>query len=437
LLREVYLRPVQEVDISRVQVRTPLASPTSAATIDEQVVLRNPTGRAQTVVLSGRYGSLPLRFGTYKLAAGTSRTVTATATLNRPHLWAIGDPHLYRDTLTLTDAKQHRLTGYVTYSGVRTIAVTSDGRLTLNGRLLNLRGVNIHEQDLSEGAALDPAHLRRIVSLARFVGATIIRAHYPLNPQIEELADEDGILLWSEIPVYQTNSAYLTQPAWVANAHATLQNNIETNQNHPSILLWSIANELETPPPASEATYIAGAAALAHKLDPTRPIGMAIASWPGVACQAAYAPLDVLGFNDYFGWYDAGGGTTDDRDELSPFLDSYRACYPKKALFVSEFGFEANRNGPVEERGTYQFQANAVAFHLGVFASKPWLSGAIYFPLQDFAVTPGWGGGNPYPDPPFLHKGLFDLQGNAKPAEPIVSANFHSTRQIAPVSHSR
>ncbi len=48
---------------------------------------------------------------------------------------------------------------------------------------------------------------------------------------------------------------------------------------------------------------------------------MAISDWPGVACQAAYAPLDVIGFNDYFGWFDAGGGATDDRDELGPFLD--------------------------------------------------------------------------------------------------------------------
>ena len=104
---------------------------------------------------------------------------------------------------------------------------------------------------------------------------------------------------------------------------------------------------------------------------------MAISDWPGVACQAAYAPLDVIGFNDYFGWFDAGGGSTDDADALGPFLDSLHACYPSKALFVSEFGFEANRNGPVEERGTYQFQAAAAEYHLGVFASKPYLSGAM------------------------------------------------------------
>ena len=91
-----------------------------------------------------------------------------------------------------------------------------------------------------------------------------------------------------------------------------------TNQNHPSILLWSIGNELPTPVTAAEARYIAGAAALANKLDPTRPVGMAVSNWPGVACQSAYAPLDVIGDNEYFGWFDAGGGGDDDRDALGP-----------------------------------------------------------------------------------------------------------------------
>ena len=183
---------------------------------------------------------------------------------------------------------------------------------------------------------------------------------------------------------------------------------------------------------AGETSYIAGAAALAHKLDPTRPVGMAISDWPGVPCQPAYGPLDAIGFNDYFGWYDAGGGGTDDRDSLSPFLDSLRACYPNKALFVTEFGFEGNRDGPVEERGTYEFQNNAAAFHLGVFASKSWLSGAMYFALQDFTAKPGWGGGDPLPDPPWVQKGLVSQTGALKPAFAVVSAIYHATVQIAP-----
>ena len=159
---------------------------------------------------------------------------------------------------------------------------------------------------------------------------------------------------------------------------------------------------------------------------------MAVSNWPGLGCQSAYAPLDVIGDNEYFGWFDAGGGGDDDRDALGPFLDTVRACYPTKAIMVTEFGFDANRDGPVEERGTYLFQANSVAFHLGVFATKPWLSGAMYFALQDYVAFPTYSGGDPRPDPPFNQKGLVDFDGNFKPAWSVVSQIYHSTQQIAP-----
>ena len=91
-------------------------------------------------------------------------------------------------------------------------------------------------------------------------------------------------------------------------------------------------------------------------------------------------------------------------------------------------------DGPVDERGTYQFQSDTAAFHLDVFASKPWLSGAIYWLLQDFAAVPGWGGGDPRPDPPFVQKGLVDLTGHLKPAFAVVSAIYHATKQFAPLA---
>jgi beta-glucuronidase len=211
-----------------------------------------------------------------------------------------------------------------------------------------------------------------------------------------------------------------------------LKGNILANENHPSVMLWSIGNELPTPATGAEAGYIAGATALAHRLDPTRPVAMSVSDWPGISCQRAYAPLDVVGFNDYFGWFDAGDGATADRSQLSPFLDGFRACYPNKAVFVSEFGFDANRDGPVEERGTYAFQADAAAYHLGVFASKPWLAGAIYFLLQDAPTFLGYGGGNPMPTSPFDQKGLIDVNGNLKPAFAAVASIFKATTQIAP-----
>jgi beta-glucuronidase len=448
LLREVYLRAVQRADLSQVLVTPVLPCPSCAATIQEQAAVRNVTGVIQHVALKGRYGGVPLDFGTTTIAPHATWTASATAVIPHPQLWSIQRPYLYRATLTLSDTRGHRLGGYVTYSGIRKISVSPGGRLELNGRALNLRGAFIHEQNLRTGAALSTSQLAALVGWERKLGSTVIRSHYPLNPEILEMADRDGMLVWDEVPVYQfSNSAnsadsetgdqYLGEPLVLARAESTLRENILDNQNHPSVMLWSIGNELSTPVTTNESNYISAAAALAHKLDPTRPVGMAISAWPGVPCQAGYAPLDVLGFNDYFGWFDAGGGGTDDRDQLGPFLDSLRACYPTKAIMVTEFGFEANRHGPVEERGTYEFQANTVAYHLGVFATKRWLSGAIYFALQDFAARPGWGGGDPRPDPPWVQKGLVSMTGALKPAFSLVSAIYHATTQIAPQQRAR
>jgi beta-glucuronidase len=430
--QEVYLRSVARADMSQVVVRPTLPCPTCNATVQEQVSVSNTTNAPQTVVLKGNYGGAAVHFGGATIAPGATWLAHGSVVIRSPHLWAPDSPYLYKANLTLHDAHGRPLQHYFTNSGIRKIQVVG-GRLELNGRLLNLRGVAVHELNISTGAALTPTQLSNLVGWAHELGADIIRAHYPLNPQIEQLADQDGILLWSEVPVYQSAPQFYTQKAWLNRAHTFLRENIEDNQNHPSILLWSIANELTTPPTNGEASYIAGATALAHQLDPTRPVGMAISDWPGVACQSAYAPLDVIGFNDYFGWTDAGGGTTDDRDSLSPFLDSLHACYPSKALMITEFGFEGNRNGPVEERGTYQFQANAAAFHLGVFASKPYLSGAIWFAMQNFAARPGWTGGNPLGDPPWVEKGEIDQNGNPTPLFPLIQSIYKSTVQIGPV----
>ncbi|MBV9363967.1 MAG: hypothetical protein JOY89_06990 [Solirubrobacterales bacterium] len=432
ILREVYLRAVQGADLAQVQIRTDHPCPTCQATIHEQVRVRNVTGAREKVQLRGFYGRVSLDFGAATIARGATWVARATGRVPHPSLWAPGHPKLYAATLTLSDSSGRRLGGYFTWSGVRTIKVTPDGRLELNGRLLNLRGVNLHEQTLQSGAAMTPAQIAQMVGWVQQLGATVIRAHYPVGPEMEEMADRDGILIWSEVPVYQVSAQYLDQPSWLAQAHAMLQENILDNENHPSILVWSIGNELPSPVPSVEARYIAGATALAHRLDPTRPVGMAVSNWPGLGCQSAWNLLDVIGDNEYFGWFDAGGGGDDDRDALGPFLDTVRACYPSKAIMVTEFGFDGSRDGPIEERGTYAFQADSVAFHLNAFATKPWLAGAMYFALQNYVAFPQYSGGDPRPDPPFNQKGLVDFAGNPKPAFAAVSQIYHATPQIAP-----
>ena len=92
------------------------------------------------------------------------------------------------------------------------------------------------------------------------------------------------------------------------------------------------------------------------------------------------------------------------------YLDQVRNCYPEQAVMITEFGAEANRDGPVEEKGTWAFQQDFVNFHLATYASKGWLSGALYWALNEFKVRPGWEGGNPRPNPPVHQKGLLQLR---------------------------
>jgi beta-glucuronidase len=237
-------------------------------------------------------------------------------------------------------------------------------------------------------------------------------------------------LIWSEIPVYAIKTKFLKSSEVRKLAAHELEQNIVANQNHPSVMLWSIGNELSSRPGPVQALYIEHAVRQARALDPTRPIGLAVAGYPGVGCRPQYAPLDVVGVNEYFGWYPGPNGQIADRDALSEYLDSVRACYPKKAIFVSEFGAEANRDGPVEEKGTYQYQQDFVNYHLGVHASKPWLSGSIYWALQEFRVRPNWDGGNPRPSPPLHQKGLLRFDGSKKPAWFDAQRLFAATPQL-------
>lgn len=432
ILREVYLRRVDRLDLRNVVVRPELPCTHCAATVDFSTEVHNYAPHAQAVRVTGGFGPRHLSLGTQTIPAGSTRVFTGSTRVAHPKLWGIGDPHLYRARLDAATVGPTGATPRATYrlhTGIRRIEV-KDGRLMLNGRFLHLRGVGLHEDAKGVGFAIDNKVRRRFIAETRDLGATIIRAHYPLHPYLEELADRKGILLWSEIPVYGVKTEYLTSAAVRHAAVELLERNIATNQNHASIGMWSIANELSARPGRSQGYYIARAAHTAHRLDPTRPVGLAVAGYPSAGCQSEYAPLDILGLNDYFGWYPGPNGQIADRTLLPAYLDQLRACYPHHALMVTEFGAEANRHGPVEERGTYEFQQDFIDYHLGVFAQKPWLSGAIYWALQEFKVRPGWDGGNPHPDPPIHEKGLISYSGEKKPAYAEIRKSYRATKQV-------
>jgi beta-glucuronidase len=439
LLREVSLRAVDRVDIANVQVQTALPCPRCSATITTRATVRNMSGASQRVTLTGRFGTAPIAFGTQTIPARASATFTRQLVVGRPKLWSPARPSLYAMRLAASAAQgRGRATpaaGYALRTGIRTLAVTRGGQLLLNGTtVVRFRGVALHEDTLTRGPVMTRADRERIVALMKESSSTLLRAHYPLDPDFQDLADEEGILIWNEIPAtYQMPEANLGRPAFRSVALQQLREDILANRNHPSVAVWSVGNEMASAAGPNQASYLRESAALARQLDPTRPVGLAFAGHPETPCQDAYRPIDLLGMNDYFGWYTGFGGNIADRDLLPRFLDDLRRCYPSKAIAVTEYGAEANRDGPVEEKGTYQFQDEFIRDHLAMLASRRWLSGGVYWALQEFRVRPFWGGGNPWPISPYHQKGVVRLDFTKKPGFAALAAGHRAVRQYAPL----
>ncbi len=430
ILREVYLRAIDDIDFDTVDVRPDLPCATCAATVNWTVRVRNAGRRSRRVAVTGRFGAQRVKLGTVALGPKSSVTLTRKLRVAKPRLWSPERPYLYDASLRASSGTR-TLQTFTRKVGVRSIKV-SGGRLVLNGRALNVRGVGIQEDSRTRGFAIDNATRDQQIGWVRDLGATMIRAHYPLHPYTLEQADRLGLLVWSEVPVYQVDTEELAKAQVRDAAVSVLEASIVADRNHPSVLIWSIGNELSARPGPSQSAYIQRAAATAKSLDPTRPVALAYAAAPTVGCRAEYAPLDILGVNDYFGWYAGANGVIADRDLLSEYLDTVRACYPDKAIMISEFGAEANRDGQVEERGTNQFQSDFISYHLGVYATKPWLSGAIWWALQEFRVRPGWDGGNPRALPPLHQKGVVTFDGAPKPGYSVLQQLFRATPQITP-----
>jgi beta-glucuronidase len=426
ILREVYLQRVDTMQFESALVNPRLGCRECDATVVLETRLRNVERRARRATVTGTFGARRVRLGSARIGAGETEELRGSVKIADPRLWSPTDPYLYPATIDVRVGG--RLAGrWNVHTGIRSVKV-SGGRLYLNGRPLTIRGVGMHEDSASQGFAVDNAWRRWFVDRAKELGASMLRTHYPMHPFIHEVADREGLLIWSEIPVYAHKSSVIddiTEPAI-----ELLRKNIETNGSHPSVLIWSIANELSSKPGPTQGTYIRRAVKAADELDPTRPVGLAVAGYPGAGCQARYRPLDVVGVNDYFGWYPGPSGSLFDRDKLSPYLDSLRRCYPNDAIMVTEFGAEANRAGSAEDKGTYAFQQDFVNYHLSVFATKPWLSGALYWALNEFRVRPEWDGGNPFSTPPIHQKALLHYDGTPKPAWTDVQGWFKAVNQF-------
>jgi Glycosyl hydrolases family 2, TIM barrel domain/Glycosyl hydrolases family 2 len=347
-----------------------------------------------------------------------------------PELWKPEDPKLYSARLVLRD--RGTVQQVVRRSvGLRSVGVKG-GRLYLNNREIKLAGASIHEDMPGSGAALTEADMDRIVADLQELGANVTRSHYVLSDRLLSKLDRAGIMVWNQAPIWQRDrrANVLREPLQRRRAWDTVRGTVIAARSHPSVITHSVANELWSRPderPNVTRRYLETAQEIARDLDPTLPISVDINGRPHHPEQFTYHKFDMLGINQYFGWY----RWVENFDDLPLYLQEMRDLYPRHALVMTEFGAEARpelANAPADLKGSYAFQTFHIRRTLDVADAAP-LSGAIYWTLREFEIYPGWAGGAGQRPPQFRpntrhQKGLLTYEGEKKPAWFLVRDRF-------------
>ena len=288
-------------------------------------------------------------------------------------LWSPENPKLYEVLIEAeTDQVRDRI-------GFRTIEARGTDIL-LNGRPIFLHGVCIHEEaPLRGGRAYSREDAQTLLGWAKELGANFVRlAHYPHNEFMIREADRLGILVWSEIPVYWT--IQWENPATLENARNQLSEMIARDKNRAAVVIWSVANE--TPLSDARLSFLKNLISHARSLDPSRLMSAAMERhYINDTTQMIDDPLgeylDVLGCNEYVGWYD---GLPEKADGLE-----WKSKY-QKPLVMSEFGGDAlfNHHGDALTRWTEEYQENVYRHQIGMLKRISFLRGAAPWILMDF-----------------------------------------------------
>jgi len=367
LYRSVHLRlaPPVYVDPWGVFVRTPQVSHDRARVRVETMVVNETAAPVPVEVRTtlhraeadGRTpGRLVARMEPVRVVvpAGSRTSVVAVAEVKNPKLWGpppTQQPHLHVAVTTLRDAHGNS-DRHVTVFGIRDVQWDPERGLILNGERIPIRGVNLHHDLGPLGAAFYPRAAERQLEILREMGGNAIRtAHNPPAPGLLELTDRLGFLVLDEIfdcweRRKTPNDFHRIFPEW---HEADLRAFVRRDRNHPSVILWSIGNEV-----GEQYTGEAGAA-VARRLyqivkeeDPTRLVTCAM-NWakPDMPLPAV---LDVIGLNyqgegirDTEPYADSRGIRT------PPLHDAFRRSFPDKPILSTETA------ATVSTRGTYLF----------------------------------------------------------------------------------
>lgn len=273
ITRDVWLVTKPKIAIGAVKVTTPKVSYETAdvhleiplteydntATLKLKAELKNPEGN---VVLSAE-----------QTVAGKKAKIELK-NIENPMLWDIDEPNLYEVVVTLF--KNDQLLDETSEKvGLRWFEFKKNGPFYLNGKRVLLRGTHRHEEHAGVGAAMSNAQHRKDMEQIKEMGANFVRlAHYPQDPEIYKACDELGLLVWDELPWCRGG---LGEEVWQTNTKNMLREIIDQNYNHPSIIIWSLGNEMYWLPDFESGddtdrmnAFLMELNDIAHEMDPTR-----------------------------------------------------------------------------------------------------------------------------------------------------------------------
>ena len=251
----------------------------------------------------------------------------AEITLEDVHLWnGTEDPYLYQAKAILLDDGQEKDTVSLKF-GCRKLEFDPQKGFSLNGRSYPLRGVSRHQDKASVGNALTREDHELDMKFIREIGANTVRlAHYQHAQEFYDLCDEQGILVWAEIP-------YITMhmPNGRQNTLDQMRELITQCHHHPSIICWGLSNEITASGKVTEDLMENHRElnTLCHQMDPTRPTTMAHAFM--LEQEHPLVELaDIGSYNLYFGWY------LGELEQNDSFFDEYHSRFPDRVMGFSE-----------------------------------------------------------------------------------------------------
>lgn len=303
-------------------------------------------------------------------------------------LWQPGAAYLYRLRVTMGEDV------YEQPFGVRTVRVEGT-KFLINGRPFYFKGFGKHEDSFFRGRGMDECLNVKDLSLIRWLGANSFRtSHYPYAEEMYDLCDREGIVIIDEAPAVGINAGGSADPykAMRIREHheEVIREMIARDQNHPSVVMWSIANEPDTEHfPQSAYDYFRPLYELAHACDlQNRPVTL-------VACQNDYTKdlitrtMDVCCINRYYGWYNLSGDLDAACDAWNTELDFWAA--QGKPVMVTEYGADTcpGIHGTNGEMFSEEFQLDYYARINAELDKRPFFIGEQVWNFADFSTIQG------------------------------------------------